>query len=276
EARGLPSKMATVKRLCFCVWTEAENPAIDREAWSACQDKDYPDEILLGRRCWGGLDLSAVNDLTAFALVFEPSADDQLWRLKVWFWVPGKGLHKKADTDHVPYIAWRDAGYILTSSGEAISKTQVIRFIYEQTEKYDLQGIAYDRNRIKDLLEFAQKEGIDLSVGEWDKENRKWLFQGSGIKMMPFGQEARSMTPAIDKFELYLLERLFRHDGNPCLTWCAANAVIESDGNYRRYSKKKAIGRIDGIQAAAMAFGILEEAQLRSAYESPAAEILTF
>ena len=73
----MPSKMATVKRLCFCQWTGTENPAISPEAWMACQDKNYSLDILKGRRCWGGVDLSAVIDLTSFGLMFAaPSADD--------------------------------------------------------------------------------------------------------------------------------------------------------------------------------------------------------
>lgn len=80
------------------------------------------------------------------------------------------------------------------------------------------------------------------------------------------------MTPGIDKFELFLLERLFRHDGNPVLTWCASNAVIDSDGDYRRYSKKHSIGRIDGLQVAAMACGILDDTQEKSAYDGMTAD----
>jgi len=267
EARGMPSKMSTVKRLCFCIWTESENPAISREAWMACEDKDYPVDLLRGRRCWGGLDLSAVNDLTSFGLMFAPSSNDPFWRLRVWFWVPGKNLHRKESTDHVPYLAWRDKKHLFTSQGEAISKTQVIKFIAEQNACYDIQGIAYDRNRMKDLIEFAEKEGIDLDIGKWDKEKRKWDFSGAGIKLMPFGQESRSMTPGIDKFELLLLDRLLRHDGNPVLTWCMSNIVCESDGDYRKYSKKKSIGRIDGGQVTAMACGILDDTVKQSAYD---------
>lgn len=272
EARGLPSKMSTVKRLCFCQWVESENPAVSKEAWEACEDKDYPMELLDGRRCWGGLDLSAVNDLTSYGLIFEPSIDDPFWRLKVWFWVPGEGLYKKENTDHYPYLAWRDNGYLFTSAGEAISKTQVIRFIYETSIKYDIVGIAYDRNRMKDFIEFADKEGIDLDIGEWDKKNRQWIFTNQGIRLMPFGQEARSMTPAIDKFEYLLLERMIRHDGNPVLRMCTANAVVDSDGDYRRYSKKHSIGRIDGLQVTAMACGILEDTQTKSEVDGMSVE----
>jgi phage terminase large subunit-like protein len=43
---------------------------------------------------------------------------------------------------------------------------------------------------------------------------------------------------------------------NPVLTWCAAGAVLEEDaaGN-RKFTKKKATGRIDGIVALTMARG---------------------
>lgn len=269
EARGMPSKMSTVKRLSFCVWTEAENPWISPEIWIPCRDNTFDDSLLAGRKCWGGLDLSAVNDLTAFGLMFEPSTTDPMYRLKVWFWLPGENLKRKSKVDHVPYDVWKKQGHLFTSKGSAISKTQVIKFIYNEIAKYQLVGIAYDRNRMKDLIEFAEKEGIELAIGKWDKDKRVWNFdRSSGIKMMPFGQEARSMAPAIDKFETFLLEKQFRHDGNPCLTWCASNVVVDSDDSgYRKMSKKKSVGRIDGIVASVMACGILEDTQVKSVYE---------
>jgi phage terminase large subunit-like protein len=125
EAQGMPSKMATVKRLCFCQWTEAENPAIGKDVWFACEEKNYPESILVGRRCWGGLDLSAVNDLTAFALLFEPFIDDIYWRLKVWFWIPGIGLGKKADQDRRPILR----GAMVVLSRQSIEKTVEYEFV---------------------------------------------------------------------------------------------------------------------------------------------------
>lgn len=275
EARGMPSKMASVKRLCFCQWTEAENPAISKESWLACQDKDYPVDILSGRKCWGGLDLSAVNDLTAFALMFDPTPEDPLWRLKVWFWIPGEGIRQKENQDHVPYTVWRDKGYVFASQGAAISKSEVIKFIDGEAAKYDIQGIAYDRSRMKDLIEFAEKAGIELDIGKWDKEKREWVFIGyGGIKMMPFGQEPRSMAPAIDKFELLLLEKRFRHDGSPCMTWNAASAVYKEDEDgYRKVSKRKSTGRVDGVTAMVMACGILDDGPIqKSAWEGKSKE----
>lgn len=250
EARGMPSKMATVKRLCFCQWTESENPAISKEAWMACQDKDYPLEILFGRRCWGGLDLSAVNDLTAFALIFEPSADDPFYRLKVWFWVPGIGLMKKADRDHVPYIAWRDAGYIRAIKRASIEYEFVITDVKELCGLYDVQKIAFDRWNIATFNKDLTRLGVTLP------------------ELTEFGQGYKSMSPAIKVFEKKLLDATMKHDGNPCLTWCASNVVTEEDeADNKKYVKPSSGGRIDGIIAAVMACGILEDGPEVSAYD---------
>lgn len=60
----------------------------------------------------------------------------------------------------------------------------------------------------------------------------------------------------MDEFERLMLDRQIRHTGNPVMTWCAANAVVQTDpaGN-RKVSKEKATGRVDGVIAAIMATG---------------------
>jgi phage terminase large subunit-like protein len=250
EARGMPSKMSTVKRLCFCIWTEAENPAISREAWMACQDKDYPVDILKDRRAWGGLDLSAVNDLTAFALMFEPGQDDPYWRLKVWFWIPGIGIRLKEEKDHVPYIAWRDGGYISAIDRKTIDYGFAIVQMNEICSGFNVQKIAYDRWKMKDFKKEQDRLGITLP------------------EMVEFGQGYQSMSPAIKIFETKFTEETMRHDGNPCLTWCASNVVaVEDAAENKKYDKSRSIGRIDGIIATVMACGILEEGEERSAYD---------
>lgn len=255
EARGLPSKMATVRRLCFCVWTEAENPAISREAWMACQDAEFPIERLRGRRCWGGLDLSATQDLTAFALMFQPTEDDPLWRLKVWFWIPGVGLRRKAEQDHVPYLAWRDAGHLRAIDRKTVEYEFVIADLAEILEGLDCQKVAFDRWKMKDFIKDRERLGITLP------------------ELVEFGQGYKSMGPAVKIFETKLIEGTLRHDGNPCLTWCAANVVAVQDAaENKKYDKSRSVGRIDGIVAAVMACGILEEMEERSQFEGMTAD----
>ena len=241
QARGMPGKESIVRRLNFCQWVEAESPWIGYDVWFGCApEPEFDESLLYGRRCWGGLDLSSTQDLTALALLFEPTADDPVWRLKPHFWLPGDGLHDKADRDRVPYIAWRESGWLYALPGRAIDKLAVLHKLAELASMYDLQKIAYDRWRIEDFKALIEREGISLP------------------QLVPFGQGFKDMAPAVDEFERLLLDRKISHDGNPVMTWCAANAVIMSDpaGN-RKVSKDRAIGRVDGIVAAIMAVGVM-------------------
>lgn len=242
EAQGMPSKMATVKRLCFCQWTEADNPWIDGAAWMACKDTEFDERLLDGRRCWGGLDLSAVRDLTAFALLFEPSLDDPFWRLEVWFWIPGVGLKQKSDQDHVPYIAWRDAGYITAIDRKTIEYEFVITNIMRICKPFEVVKIAFDRWNIEAFKKEVTRIGATLP------------------ELEEFGQGFQSMGPAVKEFEK-LLDGKLQHDGNPVLTWCAANAVaVEDSAENKKLDKSRSTGRIDGIVASVMAAGIADVA----------------
>lgn len=237
QARGMPSKESVVRRLNFCQWVEAEAPWISGEAWFACEDKEFDTNLLYGRRCYGGLDLSSTQDLTAFVLAFEPTPEDPRWRLLPRFWLPGDGLADKADKDRVPYLAWRDAGYLNALPGRAINKLAVLREIADASSCYDLVSVAFDRWRIEDLKMLMDQEGLSLPL-------------------RPFGQGFKDMAGAVNDFEALLLNRELAHDGNPVLTWCAANAVVVSDpAGARKVAKDKATGRVDGIVASVMAVG---------------------
>jgi len=68
---SMPSQENIVKRLNFCIWTESITKWIPTDKWNACAFTVDP-EALKGRTCYGGLDLSSNQDLTAWVLVFPP------------------------------------------------------------------------------------------------------------------------------------------------------------------------------------------------------------
>ena len=77
------------------------------------------------------------------------------------------------------------------------------------------------------------------------------------------------MSPALDALEAELLNGRVAHGMHPVLTMCAANAVIERDpaGN-RKLTKAKSTGRIDGLQALAMAMGAAVTNEEVAAYDA--------
>ena len=72
-------------------------------------------------------------------------------------------------------------------------------------------------------------------------------------RIFPFTAASR----ALDAVEAALLNGQVIHDGNPVMTWCAANAVtVSDDAENRKLSKEKATGRIDLMVAAVMGAGV--------------------
>lgn len=239
QARGMPSKEALVRRVNFCQWTESSSPWISADVWFGCQSTE-PVTLaqFYGRSGVAGLDLSSTQDLTALVLMLDPTEDDPVTRLVPFFWLPGEGLHAKADKDRVPYLAWRDAGYLEALPGRAINKKAVLHRLCELCAMFDIREIAYDRWRIEDLKALIEDEGLSLPP------------------LFAFGQGFKDMAPAVDEFERLMLDRQVMHDGNPVMTWCMANAVLMSDpAENRKITKERANGRVDGAVAAVMAVG---------------------
>jgi len=243
EARGMPAKEAIVRRLNFCQWTAAINPWLSAHVWDPCQ-QSFTVAQLRGRRAFGGLDLSSTTDLTAFVLLVEPEHPGGAWSILAWCWLPDEGLADRAQRDRVDYAAWKRAGYLETTPGRAISKRAVLQRVAQICSEFDVQGIAADRWRLEDFQQQATDDGISLPA------------------LLPFGQGFKDMSPAIDAFETAILNRTVQHNGHPVLTWCAANAVTDSDpaGN-RKLNKAKATGRIDLVVAAVMAYASVSQTE---------------
>jgi phage terminase large subunit-like protein len=95
------------------------------------------------------------------------------------------------------------------------------------------------------------------------KHFKPWLtnagFNESEIeqKWVEFGQGTQSMSPALRDLEEVIKEKELRHGDHPVLGMCATCAVVEGkDDANRKLSKIRSTGRIDGMVALAMAFGV--------------------
>lgn len=239
QARGMPSKQNLVRRLNFCIWTDAENAWISKDAWDSIEIEIDLEE-LTGRDCWGGLDLSAKLDLTAFLMVFEGQAgefgleEDGYLAVPV-LWTPKDTLREREERDMVPYSVWVEQGHLRAPEGKTVQYRQVARDLGELLGQFRIQRVRYDRWRIDDLKRELDDEGV-------------------GLELDPHGQGYKDMSPAIDKLEELILEGRLRVAANPVLRWNAASAVLAEDpAKNRKFAKDKATGRIDGVVALAMA-----------------------
>ena len=112
KAKAIPAYENTFKRLHLNIWTEQESRWLQIETWDACNAAVPPLEALKGRRAWVGVDLSTTTDITAVvALVADPD-DPDVFDVVPFFFVPAERIVERSRRDRVPYVLWRDQGYI--------------------------------------------------------------------------------------------------------------------------------------------------------------------
>lgn len=244
DAERMPSRQAEFENLILNRRVEASAPFISRQLWLACAATPRP---LDGYPVYGGLDLSAVSDLTALVLGARVAGT---WNVHPTFWLPGDGLAVKSRNDRVPYDLWHSQGHLLAAPGKAVDFEYVAEHLRGVFDRHDVRKIGFDRWGWKHLRPWLLKAGFS----EMQLEQH----------FVEFGQGYQDMSPALRALEGEILNARIAHGGHPVLTMCMANAVVQIDpaGN-RKLVKDKSSGRIDGAIALAMMAGVapLEDRQ---------------
>lgn len=249
EAVRQPSKEAAFRNLYLNQRVDQKSPLISRSEWKACEVEGANKNGLLRdkERIYLGLDLSAKVDLTALVAVSAEPGDD---RVRAWHWKPKDYLADHAKRDAFDYVTMHKLGWLDAAPGKIIDFGYVAQTISRISQEYEIAGIAYDRSRIDMLLKELDAIGIEAYRDEKDARD-------GAIRMVDWGQGYISMGPAVDALEESVIRRRFKHDGNPVLGFCFANAVVvpDSAGN-RKLDKSATRFRIDGSVACAMALGL--------------------
>jgi phage terminase large subunit-like protein len=234
KAKEIPAAQNAFRRLHLNEWTEQSERWIDMTLWDACAEP-FDLATLEGRECFGGLDLATTTDIAAWAKLFPPTDEDELWRLLVSFFVPADNVEQRSRKDKVPYDQWIKAGLIHATEGNVIDYDFIREAIHEDADRYRITEIAYDR---------------------WNANQIVTQLQGDGLTMVPFGLGFASMAAPTREFELLLKGRKIAHGGNPVLRWMASNTATKQDpaGN-RKPDKAKSSEKIDGIVASILALG---------------------
>lgn len=236
-AKAMPSSEPAFRNLHLNQRVEASSPFVSRALWSSCGSEVQPID---DTPVYGGLDLSAVNDLTALVLIGRV---ESVWHVHPTFWLPAEGLSDKSAKDRVPYDVWKAQGHLLAAPGKSVDYEYVAEYLRGVFDRLDVRKIAFDRWGFKHLKPWLLKAGFtEAQIEERFEE---------------FGQGFQSMSPALRDLEGEILNTRVAHGNHPVLTMCAANAVVQTDpsGN-RKLAKHKSAGRIDGMVALTMAMGV--------------------
>lgn len=232
SARDNPAEENIFRQLRLNQWVKQSTRWMQMEKWDAC---GFPvdERELLGRECYGGLDLSSSIDITAFVLVFPPRDDTEKYIFMPYFWIPEENMVRRVRRDHVPYDVWEKQGFLETTEGDVIHYGFIENFIDDLGKKFHIKEIAFDR---------------------WGAVQMVQNLEGLGFTVVPFGQGFKDMSPPSKRLMELVLEKNIAHGGHPVLRWMMDNIFIRTDpaGNIKP-DKEKSTEKIDGAVAAIMA-----------------------
>lgn len=264
QARDIPIKANGIRRLHFCQWTDSETAWIARDAWEACEDETLRLEDFEGAHCWAGLDLGALKDLTAKALVFDDGRTDdgrQKYAAFVHGFTPKDTLAARVLEDGVRYDLWVDEGHLTAVPGKKMRYADVAYHLAGDVERFYVDALAYDSWMFDRFEEELDELGLSVNVLEHPQgfKKRKVKTPGGGMRRASDEDLALWMPGSIDALETLILDRRIRFAINPALRAAVSSvAMEESASGLRMFTKKKATGRIDMAVALAMAVGAAE------------------
>lgn len=230
-----PASVNKVKRNRLNVRTAALDAWIRLDLWDKC-GTPWDAAELLGKPCYGGLDLANTSDLAAFVLSFPwgVSRGEPVYRLKCWFWCPGDSEEgHAAEKLRRKLFPWVQAGHVEFTDGTSIDLGRIEQVVKEAAQVYDLRAVCYD---------------------PWNAGATAQALEAAGIRVERFTQNSNTYNEPSRAFERAIGDGRLLHGGNPVLRWMASNCVAKTNGaGYLMPDRKRSRDKIDGIPASIMA-----------------------
>lgn len=230
KAKNSPAELSAFLRLHLGIRTKQETKYISLDVWDA--SAGMVDETQLAdRSCHGGLDLSAVEDITALCWHFPGDDDthDVIWR----FWLPEDRIDTLNRRTAGEAEVWVREGWLRLTPGNVIDNDFIVHQILADAEKFDVETLGYDRWGANDVVRRLADEGLTC---------------------VPIGQGYASLGAPMKELLRLLLGKRYRHGGNPVMRWMVDNLDVRLDpaGNVKP-DKSTSGDKIDGVSAAANA-----------------------
>lgn len=196
-------------------------------------------EMLRGRQCFGGFDLSSREDFTAAALEFP--LDDGRYFVKLHTWVP----RRKADLNQekIDYYNLALRGDLTIVDGEYIDQSEVYKWFMQMAREYEIVSIGYDPANATTLRQLLQSAGFDCRV----------------VRQGPM-----TLNDPMKDIKEKLMDGVIVHNNDPMFNWFLDNVRIS---NERRHTdkenwmpmKRNRFRKIDGFMAFLDAHTVMME-----------------
>lgn len=210
-----------------------------RFGWKYCAGpigwKDL-EKTLIGKRCFSGIDLSSIADLTALVHFFPVQEGVEKPTVLARFFKPADLIEAHTKRDQLPYDRWEKEGALIATPGNVVDYAFLKSTLYADAVAFEIQNIGMDRfNATQTTIEIAQ----------------------AGLPVEYFQQGFLSMSPPAKELERLVISNGLFHGNHPILSRHARVVAVETDpaGNIKP-TKGKSTERIDGVVALVEAIGV--------------------
>lgn len=223
EAAAAPGVMGEFKTKRLNIWTTSKGGWLNMERW-----KKLPGNAVIqpAQKCWGGVDLASVSDITAFVLAWWAGPELQFTGK---YYLPESAVKSRTDRGDFVYKQWEETGHLIITPGERTDYDYIERDILEAFSTYDIQHIGFDPYNASQVIN---------------------NLTGDDVPVVEVRQGPKTMHSAMQEFERLMLGNEIRHDNNPVFNWAASNVVARKDANDNMApDKKNSMDKIDPVVA---------------------------
>lgn len=215
----------------FGRWCETQEVFLPNEKIIECSDNidlnDWKDKEI---QLYLGLDLSAVQDVTALSMMWEYEG---LYYFKSILYLPEDTL--KTSPNKEKYKLWKNKGYLKVTPGNVVDYDYILNEIMNISKDFSINTISYD---------------------SWQSTYLIIKLTENGMPCKPYSQTAGAMNKPVKEFARRVLSNQLVIDNNPMVRWMWSNARQKEDWNNNAKLVKDSVeNKIDACVAMMMALG---------------------
>lgn len=227
KAQAMPGKQNAFRMFYLNQFCEASTRWLSADTWAACKAV-ISRAALRGRRCFVGLDLSEVADMTALVLVFPNGSDVDILP---FFFTPQDKLREHSDRYQRPYADWVRDGYLIATPGRTVNYGYIRTLLNELATEFDIHSVTYD---------------------PWNSSHIISELESDGFLCLKLGQGVTGLNNPMKLTEKMVTDSTLHQDGNPVMDWHMACVIqtMDANGNVKPdKGKSNKGGKIDGVCA---------------------------
>lgn len=206
-----PSSEIDVKIKQFGIWvSSAETWIDDSYIMSSFENVDL--SKLKNEECYGGVDLSAVSDLTTVSAMFPPNSDRVYYPdkfiFKSWCFLPEDTIDKSPNKEF--YKKSINVNHLTKTPGNVVDYDYILKSLLDTNKDTPFNKICYD-----------QYNATQFAINAND----------AALPMEPYAQGLGNFNRPTKDFERLILSGKVIIDANVITRWCFQNVVLKEDYN---------------------------------------------